>query len=160
MRLILPRKSQIAIEFSHRQREKYPSRWIFWVHASTRDRFLQAYQEIAEVVKIPNRNEPGADILLLVRCWLNDENNGSWLMVLDNADVNGLFFRTEGETRQEHDAARQDHPLSFYVPNSSHGGILITSRNQVGSDLVGPCGYVEKVSQFNKETAVQLVRKK
>ena len=70
------RKSQIAIEYSYRARKKFPQTWIFWVHASNAARFEQGYRTIADSIKLPQRDEPKADILQLVSNWLCDEING------------------------------------------------------------------------------------
>ena len=59
---------------------------MFWVHASTRQRFDQAYIDIARRLELPGWRDPGIDTLRLVSDWLNEADNGGWLMVLDNAD--------------------------------------------------------------------------
>jgi hypothetical protein len=41
---------------------------------------------------IPGRDDPKINILQLVYQWLCDARNGRWLMVLDNADDDGIFF--------------------------------------------------------------------
>ncbi|KAE8552519.1 hypothetical protein EYB25_003897 [Talaromyces marneffei] len=62
------RKTQIAIEYSYR------------------------LQQIATVAEIPGWDNPKANILQLVYQWLCDESNGRWMMMLDNADDDQIFF--------------------------------------------------------------------
>ena len=60
--------------------------WVFWVHASSLARFEESYKKIAEALQIPGRHEPQADIRTLVLVWLSRPDQGSWVMVVDNAD--------------------------------------------------------------------------
>src|SRR6266487_5512303 len=83
------RKSQIAIEFAYRFREKHPQSHVFWVYAANHARFDQAYQDIASKLNIPGRDDPKANRLKLVADWLNDKSRGNWL---DNADNRSLYF--------------------------------------------------------------------
>ena len=46
--LIAYSKSQLAIQHAHQIRDATPDTYVFWVHASTRARFEEAYQGIAE----------------------------------------------------------------------------------------------------------------
>ncbi|KAJ5963039.1 hypothetical protein N7501_007980 [Penicillium viridicatum] len=87
------RKTQTAIEYSYRVRESAPDAWVFWIHASNEARLEQGYQQIAAVAEIPGRDDPKMNILQLVYQWLCDARNRRWLMVLDNADDDGIFFR-------------------------------------------------------------------
>lgn len=120
----------------------------FWVHASNATRFEQGYRNIAAVAKIPGRDDPKCDILELVQKWLCDETNGSWLMVLDNADDIDTFFNTFGHI-----------PLVDYLPSVSHGSILITSRNQTAArNIVGPDGQVISVKPMSTDDAISLLK--
>ncbi|MCJ1428558.1 hypothetical protein MMC29_006468 [Sticta canariensis] len=100
-------KSQIAIEYAYRVRESKPQIWVFWIHASNAVRFEQAYRNIAVKVEIPGRDDPKANVVRLVYDWLCDEKSGQWLMILDNADDQGVFlysgsdFLTTGQVNSE-----------------------------------------------------------
>ncbi|KAJ5117479.1 hypothetical protein N7448_011111 [Penicillium atrosanguineum] len=88
-------KAQTAIEYSYhvrRVRESKPDTWVFWIHASNVARLEHGYQQIAAFVEIPGRDDPKTNILQLVYQRLCDSRNGRWLMVLDNADDDGVFF--------------------------------------------------------------------
>ncbi|KAL6400877.1 Kinesin light chain [Ilyonectria robusta] len=88
------RKLQVAIYYAHEVRQASPDTWVFWVYASSRARFEEAYRNIADKLQLPGRDNPKCNILQLVYAWLYDKENGSWMMVLDNADsVDVLFLR-------------------------------------------------------------------
>ena len=90
--LMLDRKFQIAIEYCYTWKYRYPNSHVFWVHASTFDRFEQAYRDIAKEISILGTEDPQNDTLIIVRDWLNKPENGSWLLVLGNADNLDLFL--------------------------------------------------------------------
>ncbi|KIW19668.1 hypothetical protein PV08_00242 [Exophiala spinifera] len=117
-------KSQLAIEYTYRLSEETPDIWIFWIHAGNATRFTQDFQEVADIVKIPERHTPDADICSLVHNWLRNKKNGKWLLVLDSLDNADFLF----ETHQE--SVRRSKPLIEYLPRTSHGSILITTRTK------------------------------
>ncbi|KAI9869294.1 MAG: hypothetical protein M1813_000083 [Trichoglossum hirsutum] len=127
-------KSQIAIEYCYRFKAKNPSGNIFWVHASTATRFGQAYNDVARKLSLPGVKDPKANILQLVYEWLSDEDNGTWLMILDNADDIETFFgaRPHGSLL----GAEQTPSLFGYLPRSSKGSIIVTTRDaRIGERL-------------------------
>jgi len=65
-------KSQLAIEHTHRTRERSSNTWVFWVYASNAARFEQGYRDIADVIKIAGRENPKANIFKLVHDWLRE----------------------------------------------------------------------------------------
>ncbi|KAK7416538.1 hypothetical protein QQX98_005142 [Neonectria punicea] len=85
-------KSQVAIQFAYDIHHTSPQTSVFWVYASSKPRFEEAYRTIADTVRLPRRNDPSVDVLALVRDWLQKEEAGPWLMVLDNADDVNLFY--------------------------------------------------------------------
>ncbi|RMY73350.1 hypothetical protein D0862_14302 [Hortaea werneckii] len=64
-------KSQLAIEFCYRVRERSPEVWTFWVHASSAARFDADIRKLACDAGIPGWNDPKSDAFALVE---NDEN--------------------------------------------------------------------------------------
>ncbi|KAJ5884884.1 hypothetical protein N7495_009394 [Penicillium taxi] len=144
-------KTQTAIEYSYRVREFTPYIWVFWIHASNTARLEQSYQQIAIVAEIPGRDNPKTNILQLVYQWLCDPQNGRWLMVLDNADDDGIFFRG--------DLSNEQVPLVNFLPQAAHGSMLITSRNRLAAqNLVGSDGHVIDVQPMNEEDSLVLLR--
>ncbi|KFY90176.1 hypothetical protein V498_06140, partial [Pseudogymnoascus sp. VKM F-4517 (FW-2822)] len=155
-------KSQIAIEYSYRLRESAPQTWVFWVHASDAGRFKQAYANIAAKIELPGWDNPKADILGLVYNWLCDERNGRWLMILDNADDDDVFFSADEDTRstvQTSEVVGQKSLLVSFLPQSPNGSILITSRNSTAaSNLVGTQGSIAKVEPMDEADALILFK--
>ncbi|KAI1063203.1 hypothetical protein LB507_005556 [Fusarium sp. FIESC RH6] len=143
--LIPPRKSQIAIEYAYRFRVSSPHTWVFWIHAANASRFEEGYGAIADKVEIPGRANPETDILQVVHNWLADERNGQWLMILDNVDDDGPFFS-------------QERPLEKFLPQTSNGRILITSRNRTAAlNLVGTSGHLIRVEPMGEDDALDLL---
>ncbi|KAH8648162.1 P-loop containing nucleoside triphosphate hydrolase protein [Tricladium varicosporioides] len=118
-------KSQIAIEFSHRLRSQDLQTWVFWVHASTTERFEQGYRAIAAALELPGWNDPKTDILGLVWRWLSDIRSGYWFLILDNADDTDIFSSMPGKELEQ-----RSRPLSSYIPQTVTGSVLLTTRDR------------------------------
>ena len=88
-------KSQLAIEYAHWITAGHFDRWVFWVHAGTQARVEEGFRTIANAVKLPGWNQPKADIPQLVYCWLSNERNGRWIMILDSADDRNVFCSSD-----------------------------------------------------------------
>jgi tetratricopeptide (TPR) repeat protein len=157
---LVTRKSQIAIEYAYRLRSRSSQTWVFWVHASNSTRFKQAYSDIASRVELPGRDDPNADILRLVFNWLRDEGNGHWLMILDNADDADVFFpRGSSGIREASAFSGSETSLASFLPQSSNGTVLITSRNLgVAARLLDSVDIIVKVEPMEKTEALALVR--
>ncbi|KAF2190151.1 TPR-like protein [Zopfia rhizophila CBS 207.26] len=135
-------KSQLAIQYCHFVRDASPQTFVFWVHASTKARFEEAYRDIADRLELPGRNNPKIDVLRLVSNWLCDESNGQWTMILDNVD--------EVETFPS---------LAAYLPQSRNGSILITSRNKdAAARLAGGYKNIKEVCVMDESQGLQLLR--
>jgi hypothetical protein len=83
-------------------------------------------------LKLPNRDDPKVDILQIVSQWLQDETNGSWLLILDNADDANMFTHikdTTGRQPTQYKEGEISHQsLLKYIPQTSKCSVLITSR--------------------------------
>jgi len=125
-------KSQLAIEYAYRTRERSPNTWVFWVHASNAARFEKSYRDIANFLKVPGRKSPRANIFQLVHDWLRDERR-NWVLILDNVDDAGFFLEsysdggTEGERGLNSEGSR---PLESYLPRCQNGAVLVTTRSR------------------------------
>ncbi|KAH7123380.1 putative kinesin [Dactylonectria estremocensis] len=143
-------KSQVAIHYAHKVRQASPDTWVFWVHASSRARFEEAYRNIADKLQLPGRDDPKRNVLQLVHTWLCDEENGPWMMVLDNADSVEVFFPGAHGSR--------DQSLASFLPKTGCGSIIITSRNtDAAVRLAGP-DAICNVPRMEKSQALQLLR--
>jgi tetratricopeptide (TPR) repeat protein len=160
--LIWTRKSQIAIEYAYRQQEECPQKWIFWVHAGSAARFEKSYRDIAAVVKLPGLDDPKTDILGRVFQWLKGADSGEWLMILDNADDESIFFsHRRTEVHQRSDQNQPTTALSAYLPQNARGSILVTSRNRVAAfKLVDREEHIVKVELMEQNVSKELLRRK
>jgi tetratricopeptide (TPR) repeat protein len=135
---------------------------VFWIHASNAARFEQGYRDIASKIQLPGRDDPKVNILGLVSNWLCDERNGRWLMILDNADDNDVFFRLDEDTERStwaNDIANSRKPLESFLPQTPNGSILVTSRNSTAAmNLVGVYYNVIRVEPMDEGDALALLK--
>lgn len=64
------RKTQIAIQYAHWVYQNLGDVSVFWVHATNAERFRQDYAAIAQACEISNRDNYKADVLALVKDYL------------------------------------------------------------------------------------------
>lgn len=154
------RKSQIAIEYAYWVRDHFPETSVFWVHGGTTDRCHQTLSQIGVECKIAGVEDPNADKLKLVKHWLESGNCGKWLMIIDNADDSEVFFRNDKCESSSFGSMSQSTGLGSYVPECSHGSILVTTRNkQAGIKLTKNRDLVQ-VAEMSQTQAVELIRKR
>ncbi|ORY63343.1 heterokaryon incompatibility protein-domain-containing protein [Pseudomassariella vexata] len=147
-------KSQLAIQYSHDIRDKSPQTWVFWVHASTKVRFEEAYRAITERLELPGRHVPNVNIFQLVCNWLCNEANGRWSMILDNVDDIQVFY----PKRYYQDSST---PLANYLPQSPNGSILFTSRSKdAAARLTGSYNNIKEIKAMDESQALQLLQNK
>jgi tetratricopeptide (TPR) repeat protein len=137
---------------------------VFWVHASDPARFEEGYRKIAERVKPPGWNDPKANMLRLVCNWLSDEGSGKWSMVVDNADDSTIFIapsKARSSSAARNAAEWKSECLSEFLPLSSNGSILVTSRSrEVALVLTGAEDDIITVGPMDESHANALFRKK
>ncbi|KAB5581194.1 P-loop containing nucleoside triphosphate hydrolase protein [Coniochaeta sp. 2T2.1] len=152
-------KTQIALAYVYWLQQTQPEVSVFWVHASSAERFRQAYASIAEKCQIPGHDDPKVDVLPLVKRWLEGKGCGRWLMVIDNADDTQVFFgRRAGPATA--DTSGLERKVGSYIPESAHGSVLITTRNkETGSRLADGKRPIE-VGQMDDRESDLLLRGK
>lgn len=128
------------------------------MRSSTAAQFSQSYHKIADILRIEGRNAPKADVFRLVCDYLSEEQSGPWIMILDNADDQTLlsmdYARREGSTGQLR-------PLSSFLPQGSHGSILVTSRDRrVAEDLTGSLSSIIPVFALDEIDSIALLRER
>ena len=160
--LTIHSKSQLAIEYAYRTRERSPNTWVFWVHASNAARFEKSYRDIANFLKVPRRKDLKANIFQLVYDWLRDERR-SWVLILDNFDDAGFFLQsysdagTEGERSSNSEGSR---PLESYLPRCQNGAVLVTTRNRSAALELVEQRDIIAVKPMSEVDAVALLEKK
>ncbi|RYP23415.1 hypothetical protein DL765_001120 [Monosporascus sp. GIB2] len=154
-------KSQLAVEYSYRTRERSPDTWVFWVPASSPARFQEGYRKIAERAKLPGWDQSNVDILRLVYTWLSHEENGRWVMIIDNADDLNVFSSSGRGKGKEDSGFNAGAPLLEFLPQSPNGSILITSRNRdVAFRLTGSYADIIRIPPMEQAHALALLRNK
>ena len=157
------RKSQLAVEFSYRVRDRWPDTWIFWVHAGNSARFEEGYRRIAERVKIPGQDRSGMDMMRLVYNWLCDEGNGRWVMIIDNADDLGAFSISSHRAKSDENQGSMNVAPEFleFLPQSPNGSIVITSRRrEVAFRLTGNWSDIIQIDAMDQAHALALLQAK
>ena len=153
------RKSQIAIEYYHRYRNKHQDTHILWVHGGSRARFEESYQQIATELPLPGLDDPNRQTLKMVRDWLNEATNTPWLLILDNLnDVDMVFCSRpppSGEGQGNASEALVDH-----LPRTFIGPMLITTRDRRLGERPAPGKRPISVEPFEMEDAECLLSKK
>ena len=101
-------KTQLALEYAYRHCPNV-YRAVFWVNAADDMTLQSSYADLAEVLRLPERNERELDKRVrAVKRWL--ERHTNWLLIMDNAD---------------------DPPARSFFPAAHHGHILLTTRTQI-----------------------------
>lgn len=129
-------------------------------------RVEQSFRDIAELVKLRGRKDAEADIFKLVHDWLRDQRNGPWLLIVDNADDAAVLSQSSYGSHGTHtpwassgqNLRRRD--LSEYLPPSSHGSILVTSRTRHAAVQIVEDGEIIQVEPMQDEAAQALLLKK
>jgi tetratricopeptide (TPR) repeat protein len=154
------RKSQIAIEYAYQFREQHPKAHVLWVYAANETRFVQAYRETAQNLRLPGCDDPQVNVCKVVCKWLNDTEDVPWLMVLDNADQTANFLSVEGETTAE--ISTISTYMASYLPSKFNHSqfLLVTTRiRDIGEHLSRgqPC---VNVGPFSAQEARDLLQAK
>ncbi|EFQ27410.1 hypothetical protein CGRA01v4_04490 [Colletotrichum graminicola] len=155
-------KTQITLAFSYWVRDNYSDVSIFWVHAASTDRFRQAFTSMAAEFQVPGHDDSKSDVPMLLRRWLEREERGRWVMIIDNADDKELFFAREtGRANTSKETSVQSSSrLSDYLPDCAHGSILITTRDKKAALRFsqGKPSIIE-IEKMNQNETVQLLQK-
>ncbi|KAF1982495.1 TPR-like protein [Aulographum hederae CBS 113979] len=147
-------KSQLAIEHAYRVKKHSPETRIFWVYASNAGRLQEAYKGIAQTLKLPGSEEATANNYKLVFDWLSNDDNGTWLMIIDNADD---FKTASSDGEGSPHASLADYP----PPQSANGSVLMTSRRKdIARQMVDREQDIIEISPMTNCEGTQLLRRK
>ena len=137
-------KTQIALDYAFGISSASS---IFWVYANSDANVKDSYQRIATVCDIPGRQDPQANLMQLVRDWLESSKAHKWLMVIDNVDSADILFSKPVNEKT----------LAEYIPTASQGSILYTSRNRdVAIDILHVGSPIE-IGPMSPEEARELL---
>jgi hypothetical protein len=128
-------KSRLALEFAYQMKNKHPEQSILWVQAAEQLTFEKDILEIGKKLGIPGIEDDKADTKTLAREWLSNQSEGTWILILDNADDEILWGRRSNPNNLELS-------LADYLPKTTNGSILVTTRSRrvatflTGADVV------------------------
>ena len=130
-------KSQTALRFAAKEEEAY--RYVFYIHADTRESLLSRYRTIAVLLKLCNAPVEAfeeQEIVEKLKEWLS--KSGEWLLIFDSVTEPGIVLE--------------------FTPIEGAGSILFTTRSEVvASSLAAHHAY--EVRPFSVRTGVQLIRR-
>ena len=132
------RKTEIAVHYSYKYRERVPDCHIFWVYGATRQSFDEAYRRIAKELEIPGCDDPLFEHRKVVPMVLDQQKTGSWVMIIDNADDYGVYFPpADGALGETERSEYLRYCLPHGAENGNGGRLIITTRNmKVGEDII------------------------
>jgi hypothetical protein len=148
-------KTQLAVEFMRKHREKFSS--VFWLDGSSRDRLKQsiagcagrvAQGQITEASRTYSTGKSG-DVDTVVRemlSWFAKSDNTNWLIVFDNVD------REYQPSNPSSDPDAYD--IREFFSGADHGSILITSR----LPKLGQLGESKQVQKVDSVQAQALLK--
>jgi tetratricopeptide (TPR) repeat protein len=158
----LSRKSQLAIDFAHTWKSNFRDGWVFWIHASSAERFDHSVRDILNLLRIHGRESPHANLHELFRNWLIDTRGRRWLLVLDNADEANYLLESPAVTSQANHSTRNpsgDRRLD-YIPTCNHGAVLITTRSRDMCSEMVHRNHMLEIRPMNAEHALEMMQKK
>lgn len=130
-------KTQIAIEYAYRSRERGDYTYTLWINAASEESIVTSFTGLAEVLPDFSASEEKDQrkLILAVKRWL-EACPQSWLLIFDNADDLSL--------------------LKEYIPSNRKGSLLFTTRAHAAG-AVAPSLDVEKMG-FIEGTQMLLKR--
>ncbi|OCK73868.1 hypothetical protein K432DRAFT_472063, partial [Lepidopterella palustris CBS 459.81] len=143
-------KTQVVLEFAYRTREKRPDCSIFWIPASSVEKVKQAYLDIGQLLQIPGLTDEKIDAMQLVKQKLSQESVGRWLLILDSADDADMWFQKVGN-------GPQTTALIDYLPRSSKGSVVFTTRDRKAALKMASAKDVMEIREMDKNVATNLL---
>lgn len=126
-------KTQLALEYAWQQSASYEQVW--WLHAESPATLVADYIALASELLLPEKSESDQELIVqAVRKWLGKHQG--WLLIFDNA--------------------RDAKSIRNYLPESSGGHVLITSRNQEWKTFCKPLS----VEVWNRNEAIAFLHKR
>ncbi|MCJ1476114.1 hypothetical protein MMC13_004779 [Lambiella insularis] len=158
-------KSQLARNFATKHQRDYTA--VFWLNAKTEQSLRRGIAQLAEQIPLPHLLNAGRQIqlddagidaaTLAVTDWLCLNGNVGWLLVFDNVDSQ-LSTGPDDETQPGKSASTGAGFDAYkYIPEVSHGSILITSRLSFLSRSFGATAI--RVDEMSTDEGVRLLCK-
>ncbi|RKL05615.1 hypothetical protein BFJ70_g17087 [Fusarium oxysporum] len=139
-------KTQIALQFAYQMKEKRPDYSIFWVPVLSDETAESAYVDIAKKLGL-QKNSEDDDVKDLVCQHLSSNKAGKWLLIVDNADDQGLILGSAKKSG-----------LEEYLPQSEDGIVLLTTRSRHVAVEFAQSDVID-TEQMDQEEATTLLEK-
>ena len=151
-------KTQIALQLIQWYRLCYPSESIFWIHGGSSDILQQSLTEIALRRQLLARKDAITESLDAVHNFLINEDNGRWLMIVDNADNPDTFFKNSSVSPEISSSRMHEIALGTYIPICLHGRIIFTTNNKALGEKLSMRGSVIEIPHLTLAEACQLLQ--
>lgn len=148
-------KSQLAIEFAIQNQDEFTA--AFWVDCHSSTTLRLSFANIAEQIPLPEILQPDGRLpaeassidaaVKAVKDWFEQTPNSKWLLILDNLDQH---MPTSSNDHSEKGSREPD--FRDYMPASSHGTVLITTR----LSRFGQLGFTIEVKNMDLIDAVAI----
>ncbi|UKZ79213.1 hypothetical protein TrVFT333_006963 [Trichoderma virens FT-333] len=148
------RKTQIALAYVFWLHTTCPEVSVFWVPASSTERFRKSFFDIAQKCQIPGYDDPKLGVLLLAKNWLETNDRRQWLLVIDNANDTEIFFNNQSDAASD----SKGENLARYLSDCSQGSLLITTRNKQAAIKLTKGEPPIKMGRLDKENCRALLR--
>jgi tetratricopeptide (TPR) repeat protein len=133
-------KTQLAVEYAYQFASEYDLVW--WVRSDDTVTLIADFSSLGDLLQLKQGESPEKiSKASLVRRWL--ESNGNWLLIFDNVQKpEDLYSPVVSDTN--------------FIPQSSLGHVLITSRNPNWSSIATPLN----IQVFSPSEAVEFLQKR
>lgn len=126
-------KTQIAVEYSYRNKERYSIIW--WIRAEEPETLTADYAALARELNLPIKNDADQKTIVDAVCHYL-EKTPNWLLIFDNAD--------------------KPADLRRFIPRGSTGHILITSRNPNWAGMA----HTLTIEKMDRQESIKFLKKR
>lgn len=133
-------KTQIALELAYRVRDRDSQYSVFWVPCTSIATVEQAYMSIAQMLGVHGTSL--SETKERLKLYLSQPIAGKWVLIFDNADESDMWLPGRG--------------LRELIPQSEHGRVIFTSRNEkLAVTLASP--HIVQLSGLDERTATSIL---
>jgi tetratricopeptide (TPR) repeat protein len=147
-------KTQLALEYVHRNREHYER--VYWISAASQATMFSGFEVIAKQTRClrDETNTSPSEVAKGVLRWLDEQRN--WLIVLDNLDdilvLDGYLPNT---ATHKHTLVTTRNPNSEHIPAE---GILVGVYDADDAiDLLSTRTGIENISEAERQECLEIV---
>ncbi|KAK5400945.1 hypothetical protein LTR06_011114 [Exophiala xenobiotica] len=158
-------KSQIAIEYAYRFRDRFPQANVLWIHAENDNQIRRTYGLLTHKCRLPALGTYPLNISQILENWIQREDVTSdhepWLMVWDDLLLGPGAEESCMEKRLLVERSAQAFSSFHKLLNRStsrHGALMVTARSLGSWTPIDSDKTHVKVDSFSREQSLQLLR--